>query len=74
MSLTFLRYCPDSECQFYTNFVYADFEQIKKHLWTHSYKELLQTARELNLIPEHATPNKHFLVESLARLSRVGEN
>ena len=74
MSVTSLRHCPADECQFNAHPVYADYEQIKRHLWEHNYKELLKIAGELNLISEFAQPNKHFLVEYLARLSRVKGN
>ena len=74
MSVTSLRHCPADECQFNAYPVYADYEQIRRHLWEHNYKELLQTAMELNLIPEYVQPNKFSLVEYLAGLSKIESN
>lgn len=73
MSVTPLRYCPDPECRFNTFHVYADYDQIKRHLWEHSYKQLIKIAWDLNLIPANSYADKNRLVGLLSKLSRVKE-
>lgn len=69
-----LRRCPDSNCSFNKKIVHADAQQIKKHCRSHSYKELLQTAKNLNLIQEYARPIKGELVDILSENSIVRDN
>ena len=74
MSNPILRQCPYSNCAFNKKMVHADYQQIKKHLWSHSYKDLLRISRGLNLIQEYVKPIKFELVDMLAGFSKVRSN
>jgi len=51
--------------------VHADHQQIKKHIWIHGYRNLLKTAKSLNLIEEYARPKGRELVDILANRSLI---
>jgi len=74
LSNPILRQCPYSNCAFNKKMVYADHHQIKKHLWSHSYKDLLRISRGLNLIQEYVKPIKFELVDMLSGFSKVRSN
>jgi len=74
MSITLPHQCQIMLCKFHKHTVDADAQQTKKHLWTHSYEELLKTARDINLVTEYARPTKTELIEYLAEMSIVRSN
>jgi len=73
MSITLPHLCRLPSCKFHKHIVDADAQQTKKHLWTHSYEELLKTARDINLVQQYARPTKTELIEYLAENSVIRE-
>ncbi len=71
MSIVHFHQCPIVDCRFNRHPVNADAHQTKKHLWSHSYSELLPTARNQNLIHGYVRPSKGSLVDYLTENSVV---
>jgi len=61
-------------CKFHKHAVDTDAQQTKKHLWTHSYEELLKTARDINLVQGYSRPTKTELIDFLAENSVIRSN
>jgi len=71
MSITQPCHCIIPGCIRNQKTIHADAQQIKKHYWTHSYRNLLKTAKSLKLIEEYARPKGRELVDILANRSLI---
>ena len=74
MSITLPHLCQILSCKFHKHTVKADAFQTKKHLWTHSYEELLKIARDINLVQGYSRPTKTELIDFLAENSVIRSN
>ena len=71
MSIILPHLCQLLSCKFHKRTIDADAQQTKKHLWTHSYEELLKTARDINLVQQYARPTKTELIDFLQENSVI---